>query len=71
MPYGVTEADNRKIASSQVYMGQFPSADDYNAQPNVTLVQTFFTKADWTTSFPVANTIYSYENFLRAIAKWP
>ena len=50
-------------------MGQIPT--DYDSKTNVTLVKSLMSSATWTQSFPFNNLIYTYDNFLRAVAKFP
>ena len=69
VPYGITDEINQKIAASQVLMGQFPS--DYDSQTNVTLVKSIITQDIWNQSFPFNNTLYTYNDFLRSVAKFP
>lgn len=38
---------------------------------NVKLVQSFFSAEQWDEAFPLADSIYTYDNFLKAIAKFP
>ena len=45
--------------------------DDYATKPNVLQVKEAFSQAQWSEWFPNANSLYTYENFLRAAAKYP
>lgn len=48
------------------------SIDDiYMTLPNVERVQSIFSEADWDEGFPLADPIYTYDNFLKAVAKFP
>ena len=38
---------------------------------NVKLVTSLIDEAAWTDNFPLRNPIYTYENFLKAVAKFP
>ena len=50
-------------------MGQFPS--DYDTLANVALVKGIITSDTWNQSFPFNNSTYTYNDFLRAVAKFP
>jgi len=39
--------------------------------PNVQRVARLFTQGDWDRGFPLANAVYSYDEFLQAVAKFP
>ena len=43
----------------------------YKVLSNVQRVQSVFSQADWDLGFPLADPIYTYENFLKAVAKFP
>lgn len=43
----------------------------YMSSPNVQRVMGLFSQADWNRGFPLANKIYTYDNFLKAVAKFP
>ena len=45
--------------------------DDYATKSNVMQVKEVFSEAQWSEWFPSANSLYTYENFLRAAAKYP
>jgi hypothetical protein len=45
--------------------------DDYMKMRNVQRVARLFTQADWDRGFPLANAVYSREEFLKAVAKFP
>mmetsp|Transcript_10910 Transcript_10910/g.14710 ORF Transcript_10910/g.14710 Transcript_10910/m.14710 type:complete len:154 (+) Transcript_10910:41-502(+) len=67
VPTGKTDSIDRKIQSPQVLMGQFPSSS-VGDQTNVSLVKTVFPSDKWDTNFKEP---YTYDNFLRAVAKFP
>jgi hypothetical protein len=46
-------------------------ADTYLASPNVQTIQSILNADDWAVGFPLANPAYSYDNFLKAAAKFP
>ena len=45
--------------------------DDYLSMANVQLVQSFFSQSDWNAGFPLADPVYTYDNFLKAVSKFP
>ena len=47
------------------------SVDDYLNMTNVKRVMNIFPESEWTTVFTMANEIYTYENFLKGVAKFP
>lgn len=47
------------------------SIDDYMSMANVQRVTRLFTAADWSRGFPLANPVYSWDEFLKAVAKFP
>ena len=47
------------------------SIDNYLDMTNVKRVMSIFSADQWPTMFPHANSIYTYENFLKAVAKFP
>ena len=47
------------------------SVDDYMKMKNVQRVARLFTADDWARGFPIANEVYSHEEFLKAVAKFP
>ncbi len=44
---------------------------DYLTRDNVKRVQSIMNESDWDRGFPHANAIYTYDNFLKAVAKFP
>ena len=45
--------------------------NDNDTQPNVINVKSILSSDTWNNAFPFHNTVYSYESFLRAVAKFP
>ena len=45
--------------------------DNYASKANVQRVMSLFSQADWDRGFPLADPIYTYTDFLRAVAKFP
>mmetsp|Transcript_31223 Transcript_31223/g.38567 ORF Transcript_31223/g.38567 Transcript_31223/m.38567 type:complete len:199 (+) Transcript_31223:3-599(+) len=70
-PYGIEADLNRRILSSQVLMGTFPSDDVVNEQANVALVNSLFNEKQFQQAFPLGSPVYAYDDLLRAIAKFP
>ena len=69
VPYSNDPAVNRRITSPLSIDGDI--TDIYLQQENVQRVQSFFSEAQWAAGFPQANPIYTYENFLKAVSKFP
>ena len=67
-PYSNDAAGLRRLTAP---LSKDGSIDDYLSMVNVQRVQSFFTQADWNTAFPHADAIYTYTNFLKAVAKFP
>ena len=44
---------------------------DYVTRVNVQRIMSFFTEDDWARAFPLADPVYTYDNFLKAVAKFP
>ena len=68
VPYSDDAAVDRRITSPLSRDGPDPN---YMQADNVQRVQRVFTEADWNTNFPFANALYSYTDFLKAVAKFP
>ena len=66
--YGTSEEMNQIIKSGWSADGH-PA--DYETWRNVKLVKEVFPEATYKEWFPKANRIYTYESFLRAVAKFP
>ena len=45
--------------------------DDYLQMTNVQRVKSVFSAEQWQQGFPHANAVYSYNDFLKAVAKFP
>ena len=45
--------------------------DTYLESSNVQTIQAVLNEDDWAVGFPIADPAYSYDNFLRAAAKFP
>ena len=45
--------------------------DNYLNMKNVQLVQSILPASDWPIAFPYADEVYSYDSFLKAVAKFP
>lgn len=52
-------------------MGTFQQSSVVDAQTNVILVKSILTEDNWNQSFPYASSVYTYANFMRAVAKFP
>ena len=60
---------HRRITSPLSIDGDI--TDIYLEQENVIRVQSFFSEADWVEGFPLAKPVYTYDNFLKAVSKFP
>ena len=69
VPYSKDVKVNRRITSPMTFDG--PVDATYLSSANVKRVQKFFKQNDWDKTFPQANKIYTYDNFLKAVAKFP
>lgn len=47
------------------------SIDTYLNMKNVQLVQSIFPASQWPVAFPHANSVYTYDDFLKAVGKFP
>ena len=45
--------------------------NEYMSMKNVQLVNKIFPASKWSTAFPHANAVYTHDNFLKAVAKFP
>lgn len=68
MPYSDDSAVHRRITSPLSRDGPDPN---YLQADNVQRVKRVFTESDWNTNFPFANALYTYNDFLKAVAKFP
>jgi len=44
---------------------------DWETKENVLRVTSILTQENWADLFPVSHSFYTYEDFLKAVAKWP
>lgn len=66
--YGNNAATDQLMRSGWSLEGH---PDDYDSYTNVNLVKSVFPASTYSDWFPSANSIYSYDSFLRAVAKYP
>lgn len=69
IPYSNDPSVQRRLTAPLAYDG--PVDTDYLERDNVQLVQSFFSAEQWDEAFPLADSIYTYDNFLKAVAKFP
>ena len=69
-PYSNDATQSRRITSPISIDGDINNMDYHNFA-NVQRIKRIFPEADWVRGFPVANAVYTYENFLKAAAKFP
>ena len=69
VPYSNNPAVDRRLKAPLTIDGSIE--DNYLTYANVQLVQSLFDEADFDDGFPLRNEIYTYDNFLKAVAKFP
>ena len=69
-PYSNDDTVRRRITSPISVDGDINNMD-YNNFANVQRIKRLFPESDWARGFPVANAVYTYDNFLKAAAKFP
>jgi len=69
VPYSNDPKVSRRITSPLTFDGDVST--NYMDQENVKRVSSLFSAADWSVGFPLANPVYTYKNFLKAVAKFP
>ena len=69
VPYSNNPAVDRRLKAPITIDGSIE--DNYLTYANVQLVQSLFDEADFDDGFPLRNEIYTYDNFLKAVAKFP
>jgi len=69
VPYSDDDDTRRRITSPLSVDG--PVDDFYLTLANVERIQSVFTEEMWDDGFPHADAIYTYDNFLKAAAKFP
>ena len=68
IPYS-TDPDMQNVLTAPLSLDG--PLDAYLDMKNVQLVQSIFPESDWSVAFPYANPVYTYDNFLKAVAKFP
>jgi len=70
---GDTDQTKRSLWSSSALnpVPEIDTVDPTNNQRNVQVVSSVFTQADWDHLFSAANPVYTYDNFMKAIAALP
>ena len=68
VPYSDDEITQRRITSAIAADGEI---DNWEDKANVERVQDIIDEDDWERLFPMADDVYTYESFLRAVAKFP
>lgn len=66
--YGLNDETQYRIEQARAAYGTMPN---YSTSPNVERVKGFMSEARWDVFFPAALGVYTFENFLKAIAKFP
>ena len=69
VPYSNDADVKRRLTSPLTVDGSVKL--DYKTKENVKTVMKFMDSEKWDTAFPLANDIYTYDNFLMAVAKFP
>ena len=70
VPYSNEEDKNRFLKAPLSFDGD-GFLDDYLSMKNVQLVNDIFPEEYWDIAFPLADEVYTHENFLKAVAKFP
>ena len=70
IPYSNDAAVERRITAPKSIDGNVEDMDYLNFE-NVQRVQRFFNQTQWNEGFPLADPVYTYQNFLKAVAKFP
>lgn len=69
---GVLSCDNdlteRRSKAPQAIDGE---VENWDTKANVVRVKSVLDEDFWNSLFPMADSFYTYENFLKAVAKWP
>lgn len=68
IPYSTDSAKQRTITAPLSKDGDL---GDYMSMKNVQTVKSLFPASDWSRAFPYANSVYTHDNFLKAVAKFP
>lgn len=68
IPYSNDSALHRRIRSPLSVDGPL---DNYKNFRNVQMVESVFPASEWSTAFPYANSFYTYDEFLKGVAKFP
>ena len=69
VPEGISKEAKIRINAPKPIDGAL--GDDYKQQANVKRLESFFTEADFKHLFPKRNAIYTYDGFVKAVAKFP
>lgn len=69
VPYSKDPKVQRRITAPLTIDGSIDST--YLTMPNVQRVQAIFSADAWKKGFPLADPVYTYDNFLKAVAKFP
>jgi hypothetical protein len=68
VPYGLNSKTTQRLNSSS----SINTANiNIYSQPNVQRIQRLLTQSQWNQLFPQALTVYTYDGFLKAAAKYP
>lgn len=67
--HGVTDETDRRIQASRNLPAD--AVTDYLTMDNVQRAMSVMSENKWNQLFPQANALYSYENFMKAIARYP
>ena len=66
--YGLDDQTTKRLEQAQAVQGQVL---DYLTKPNVQRIMQIFPESSWNSQFPDRLDVYTYQNFLRATAKFP
>ena len=65
---GMNETTQKRINAPKPVDG---ALGDYKQQANVKLLESFFSEDNFNYLFPKRNDIYTYDSFVKAVAKFP
>lgn len=68
VPYSNDDLVNHRLVSP---LSKDTDMADYMSMANAKLVASIFPESQWSSAFPMANHVYTYQKFLKAVAKFP
>lgn len=68
VPYSNDDIVNHRLVAP---LSKDTDMADYMSMANAQRVASIFPESQWASAFPYANSVYSYDDFLKAVAKFP